>query len=299
MHVTRNQTAAPRQTSYQLVIPTSPPATPSRIFFYINIYINTYNDTKHIEPILRSPRINRLNMTTPSTPIPAAIFGATGLTGSHALAALLASPSTWGPVHTISRRAPANPTSASTLASQLEPDTSKWAAALGATQPAPRVVLSAVGTTRAAAGGIAEQWKIDHDLNVELARAAKEAGASTYVFVSSGGTRGFAASSSPYARMKNGVEDTIRDLGFDHAVILKPGLIMGQREKARTVEGALQAAVGLLGRLSPGAKDAVSQDADVIGRAAVKAAQLAEEGKAPEKFWLLGPAEIVKLGREE
>lgn len=50
----------------------------------------------------------------------------------------------------------------------------------------------------------------------------------TYVFVSGGGTRGFLSRRVPYSKMKIGVEDTIRDLGFEHAVILRPGLITGR-----------------------------------------------------------------------
>ena len=35
--------------------------------------------------------------------------------------------------------------------------------------------FSGLGTTRAAAGGFQEQFKIDHDLNLELAKAAVRA----------------------------------------------------------------------------------------------------------------------------
>ncbi|KAF4125578.1 NAD dependent epimerase/dehydratase family [Geosmithia morbida] len=236
-----------------------------------------------------------------TSPIPAAVFGSTGLTGSFTLATLLTSESQWGPVHTISRRAPSNPTSSPSLNSVLESDTSKWASSLGSLSPVPQVVFSSVGTTRVAAGGLEQQWKIDHDLNIEIAKAAKAAGARTFVFISSGGTRGFATSSLPYSRMKNGVEDAVRDLDFDNAVILKPGFINGHREqdRIRNFEGLFQTVVGLLGKASTAAKDAISQDADVIGRAAVKAAELAAQGKAPAKFWLVSPAEIVKLGRKE
>ena len=41
------------------------------------------------------------------------------------------------------------------------------------------------------------------------------------------------------------------------------------------------------------------QDQLVIGRAAVAAARMAEEGTAPAKFWILEQADIVRLGRVE
>ena len=41
------------------------------------------------------------------------------------------------------------------------------------------------------------------------------------------------------------------------------------------------------------------QDQTVIGRAAVAAARIAEEGKAPSKYCVLEQADIVRLGRTE
>lgn len=226
----------------------------------------------------------------------AAVIGSTGLVGSHMLAALLASDAV-GPVHTIARRAP--PAQSPKLKALVEADTAKWAAALAALSPPPAAVYSALGTTRAAAGSLEAQWKIDHDVNVELATAAKKAGAKTFVFVSSGGTRGMLSSPFPYSKMKNGVEDAVKALDFDQAVILKPGVILGQREQSRAAEGVVQTLVRGLGRLSQAAQDTLGQDADVIARAAVAAARLAGEGKAPSKYWVVEAADIVRLGRAE
>lgn len=148
-----------------------------------------------------------------------ALFGSTGLVGNHILSTLLAAPD-FGTVHTISRReakqtagGDSGDSSNAKLAATVEPATEKWAGSIATLDPRATAVVSAVGTTRAAAGGIANQWKIDHDLNVELARAAKASGARVFVFVSSGGTRGLLSSASPYARMKNGVEDCVRSKG--------------------------------------------------------------------------------------
>ncbi|KAM5346622.1 hypothetical protein ACJ41O_009627 [Fusarium nematophilum] len=231
-------------------------------------------------------------MTSPS----AAVIGSTGLVGSNILSTLLALES-YNPVNTITRRAPK--ATSPRLNAVVDSDTAKWAGILSGLTPTPSVVFSALGTTRAAAGGLANQWKIDHDLNIELAKAAKSAGASTFVFISSAGTRGFPSSMAPYGKMKNGVEDAIKEQGFEQAVILKPGLIIGSREHGRFGEGLFQTAVGAIGRLSGAVKDALGQDAEVIARAAVKAAQLAGEGKAPSKYWVVDAAEIIKLGRTE
>ena len=93
----------------------------------------------------------------------------------------------------------------------------------------PSVVFNAVGTTRATAGGLQNQWKIDHDLCIEIAKAAKSAGVKTFVFISSGGTRGLLSGYVPYSKMKVGVEDAIKQLDFEHAIILRPGMILGER----------------------------------------------------------------------
>ncbi|KAJ6781320.1 hypothetical protein PWT90_10091 [Aphanocladium album] len=234
--------------------------------------------------------------TNPIMSSPAAIIGSTGLVGSHILSTILAT-GTHKPVSTITRREPKS--SSPDLHAVVDADTTKWASLLSGLAPAATAVFSALGTTRAAAGGIQNQWKIDHDLNVELARAAKAAGAKTFVFISSGGTRGLLSSSVPYSKMKNGVEDAIKELDFEHGIILKPGVILGEREQSRTAESWFQSLTHGLGKVSPAAKNFLGQDAEVIARAAVRAAQLAEEGKAPSKYWVVEASDIIRLGQTE
>lgn len=181
----------------------------------------------------------------------AAVFGSTGAVGSQILAALLASDA-FAFVKTVSRRTP-NIESPKLEALQ-EGDTSKWGGMIGSLAPKPSVVFNAVGTTRAAAGGIQNQWKIDHDLCIENARAAKAAGVKTYVFISSAGTRGFLSNQVPYSKMKVGVEDAIKELGFDHAIILRPGMILGREvPKAAFFESI----VGNLNKLGQGIQDRI------------------------------------------
>jgi uncharacterized protein YbjT (DUF2867 family) len=228
----------------------------------------------------------------------AAVFGCTGLVGSEILTTLLASQS-YKTVHTISRRQPKSPSSDPKLKATVDADSAAWPAQLAALDPLPSVVFSALGTTRAQAGGIAGQWKIDHDLNVELAQAAKKAGVATFVFVSSAGTRGVLARNAPYAQMKIGVEDAVEGLNFEHGLVLRPGLIMGEREVAHTGGWLMNATARFLGRFSQGLQDGIGQEAPEIARAAVHAADLAADGKAPSEFWVLEQKDIVRLGRTE
>lgn len=228
----------------------------------------------------------------------AAIIGSTGLVGGYILSTCLQETSPWSKIHTISRRQPKS--SGIKLAAVVEADTTKWSPALSAISPGPEVVFSALGTTRAQAGGIDAQWKIDHDLNVELVKAAKTAGVKDFVFISSAGTRGMLSGRVPYSKMKQGVEDAIMGAGFEHAVILRPGLIIGDREVAHGGGAAMNGTARALGRwLGQGWQDSLGQEAEVIARAAVAAARLVKEGKAPGKVWVIEAKDIVRLGRTE
>jgi uncharacterized protein YbjT (DUF2867 family) len=179
----------------------------------------------------------------------AAVFGSTGAVGSQILATLIATDA-FSSVKTISRRLPS--VESPKLQALQEGDTSKWGSMIATLSPKPSVVFNAIGTTRSQAGGIQNQWKIDHDLCIENAKAAKDAGLKTYVFISSRGTRGFLSRYLPYSKMKVGVEDAIEALGFEHAIILRPGLIIGRENaKAPLVEKFVEK----LAKLAQGLQD--------------------------------------------
>jgi len=223
----------------------------------------------------------------------AAVFGCTGAVGSQILATLLATDA-FSSVKTVSRRLP-NAQSPKLQALE-EGDISKWGGMISSLSPKPSVVFNAVGTTRATAGGIQNQWKIDHDLFIENAKAAKAAGVKTYVFISSAGTRSFLSGYVPYSKMKVGVEDAIKELTFEHAIILRPGMILGrEKPKAPFMENIFKN----LNKLGQGVQDKLGQDQTIIGRAAVAAARIVEEGKAPSKYWVVEQADILKFGRDE
>ncbi|MCJ1406194.1 hypothetical protein MMC19_000259 [Ptychographa xylographoides] len=223
----------------------------------------------------------------------AAVFGCTGAVGSQILATLLAT-DVFPSVKTISRRLPK--AQSPKLQALEEGDVSKWGGMISSLSPKPSVVFNAVGTTRATAGGIQNQWKIDHDLCIENAKAAKAAGVTTYVFISSAGTRGFFSGYVPYSKMKVGVEDAIKELNFEHAVILRPGMILGRENpKNQFLENIFASA----NKLGQGIQDKLGQDQTIIGRAAVAAASMVEKGKIPLNYWVLEQADIVKFGRDE
>ena len=181
----------------------------------------------------------------------------------------------------------------------LDQDSSNWPSEFSSISPPSAVFLSALGTTRAQAGSFEAQRKIDVDLNVSLAKAAKEAGVKYYVLISSAGVS--KDSIFPYSKMKGELDETVQSLGFDKTVLVKPGLIVGTRTDFRGAEYALRVLANFLGRISGNRlKDFWAQDADVIGRAAVAAGLKCLDGTAPEgKTWIVDQSQILKLGRTE
>ena len=158
--------------------------------------------------------------------------------------------------------------------------------------------ISALGTTRAQAGSFEAQRKIDYDLNLSLAKAAKDAGTRVYVLISSDGVS--KTSMFPYMKIKGELEDAVKGLGFAHTVIVKPGLLVGARQDSRPVEGVLRGVAKGLKSINSGLlADWWAQDADVVAKAAVSAGILCAEGEKEEGVWLVGQSEIIKLGRTE
>ncbi|OCK80928.1 hypothetical protein K432DRAFT_381804 [Lepidopterella palustris CBS 459.81] len=224
-----------------------------------------------------------------------ALAGSTGLVGSHILATLLAHPSI-SSVHTYTRRDLPEYSSNPKYRQIHSTETSTWPSLYPSGTP---LFLSGLGTTRAAAGGLDGQRKIDYQLNLDLARAAKAAGCTTFVLISSGSAN--SASMLAYVKMKSELEDAVSALGFTHTVIVRPGLIVGKRGESRPAEAVFRGLAGVMGRVSGGRlKNFWAQDADVIARAAVKAGLECVEGRREEEgVWILGGGDIIRLGKTE
>lgn len=207
-------------------------------------------------------------------------------------------------MNSLMRRGPTGPIDDpdSKLKPFISTDTSTWPAALSLTTST--VLFSALGSTRADSGTFEAQRKIDFDLNLAIARAAKESSVKAYVLISTGGAS--ATSRFPYLQMKGELEDAVIALGFDKTAILRPGLIVGGREQPRMVEKQMHGVANFLGAVSGGRlKNCWAQDADAIARAAVRVGMEDSvwEGRGPEeggkKIWVLTQADIVTLGTEQ
>ncbi|KAF3925467.1 hypothetical protein ABW21_db0208526 [Orbilia brochopaga] len=232
-----------------------------------------------------------------------AILGATGLVGSNIFKYLVQSP-TPSNIITLTRRkldeAPALALSTApvdhTITQPIEADSSKWPAIFGdlcKTTTPPPIVFTGLATTRGAAGSFEKQYALEHDLNIELAKAAKDAGVKTFVLISSAGAT--KDSRVPYTRMKGEIEDDIEKCGFERYIIIRPGLLLGPRSEVRYAEGLMQMIARGLHKVSNGAlSNPWAQSGDVVARAAVRAAL--DEGITGKK--ILGQHEIVQLGEK-
>jgi uncharacterized protein YbjT (DUF2867 family) len=97
---------------------------------------------------------------------------------------------------------------------------------------APDAVICALGTTWRKAGGDEAAFRaVDEDLVLRVAQAAKAAGVSNFVLVSSVGAD--MASRAFYLRVKAVVETALRKLWFHRLDILRPGLLRGPRSGDR------------------------------------------------------------------
>ncbi len=110
-------------------------------------------------------------------------------------------------------------------------------------------VLCALGTTQAQAGKDGLK-KVDHDYVLAMAQAAQRAQVPGFCLVSALG----ASTTSPsfYSRIKAQAEQSVEKLGFASLEILRPSLLLGERQDARPMEALGQKLSPVLNALLPG-----------------------------------------------
>tara|TARA_B100000700_G_C14949822_1_gene811118 strand:- start:510 stop:1226 length:717 start_codon:yes stop_codon:yes gene_type:complete len=96
------------------------------------------------------------------------------------------------------------------------------------------VLVCALGSTIKKAGSKDAFVKIDHDLNIQISKIAKEEGCRSMILVSSIGANSMA--NIFYSRVKGLVEESLEDIGFEELHILRPSLLLGERIENRPAE---------------------------------------------------------------
>jgi uncharacterized protein YbjT (DUF2867 family) len=167
------------------------------------------------------------------------LAGATGLVGGTCLRLLLTGSAFDRVLAVVRRPLPATHERMQVLVTELD--------ALAGHPPAPaRAGLCAVGTTMAKAGSKEAFRRADHDAVLAFARWARAGGAGTFVAVSSAGASPTARNF--YLRVKGETEQALSQVGFPRLVILRPGVLLGERSEVRLGEAIGQA---LLRRINP------------------------------------------------
>lgn len=176
-----------------------------------------------------------------------------------------------------------------------------WITQIAALTPPPNVFFSAFGTSRAAAGSFENQYKIEHDQHIEVIEAAHKMGSRVCVLLSSSSAN--ASSHNAYARMKGEIENAVLAMGFETTIIIRPGVILDQREDSRPSEAMTRWFADAVSPFRPGFRHKIGQEAPVIARAAVRAAlmTLAGEGQGVSekkgKVWVMQGPDILKYGK--
>ena len=159
-----------------------------------------------------------------------ALLGATGLVGSHTLDLLVGDPY-FSRVVVLARRKFAEAMAPRVEAHIVEferlherPDL------LGVDQ-----VICALGTTIRAVGGSKEKFRaVDYGIPLAAAKLAQQQGARHFLLVSALGAN--AESRVFYSRVKGELEDALRTLPFRSVTIVRPSLLIGDRNEFRLGE---------------------------------------------------------------
>lgn len=172
------------------------------------------------------------------------LFGATGLVGGHCLQLLLAD-DRYARITVAGRRPlpggpPAGPPRLEERVIDFDrlPDHPEAVAS--------HAVICALGTTIKKAGSQERFREVDHDYPLAIARLALAAGARHFLLVSAIGAD--AGSRVFYNRVKGELEDALLALDYPRITILRPSLLLGDRDEFRLGE----AIAGQLAFLIPG-----------------------------------------------
>ena len=104
--------------------------------------------------------------------------------------------------------------------------------------PPADVAICLLGTTIRQAGSQEAFRAIDHDAVMSFASAAKAAGIEHFLVVTAVGAN--SGASVFYSRVKGEVEQHLQEVGFRRLDIIRPGLLLGDRQQSRPIETLLK-----------------------------------------------------------
>ena len=162
-------------------------------------------------------------------PRTALILGATGLVGNECVHQFAKSPG-FSRIVTLTRRSPRDATHANVENHVIDFERLEEAKEhFGASH-----IVCALGTTIKKAGSQASFRRVDHDYPLVAARVGLEQGARHFLLVSALGAN--ARSRIFYNRVKGDLEQAIRALPYRSVTIVRPSILLGEREEKRLGE---------------------------------------------------------------
>ncbi len=201
----------------------------------------------------------------------AVVAGATGMVGIRLLRQLATSKD-YAEVRVLGRRPPAQTHPKFRFIETDFGDLDPHAAALAVDD-----VFCCLGTTIRKAGSQPAFERVDYHMVVDLARAARKAGAKRFLVVSAVG----ASERSPafYSRVKGRMEQAVSSLPFEAVHIVRPSLLLGERAERRPGERLAQFAAPLLSPLLAGPLAKYrAVDANEVATALMQLAHRADSG---------------------
>lgn len=200
----------------------------------------------------------------------ALVAGATGLVGGHLVRRLLDARA-WNRVVTLGRRP------LDLDHPKLEQRTVDFDRLADADLPPTDDAFCGLGTTIKKAGSEEAFRRVDCEYVLAFAHAARQHGAGQFVVVSAMGAN--ARSRVFYNRVKGEMEDVVAALGFDAVQIVRPALLLGDRDEQRPGERIGQMLMQPVAPLMLGPLRKYRPiEADAVAAAMVAAAQLRTPG---------------------
>jgi uncharacterized protein YbjT (DUF2867 family) len=134
-----------------------------------------------------------------------------------------------------------------------------------------------LGTTRAAAGSDEAFREADLDAVMLFARAARAAGATRFVVVSS--VNANSDSKNLYLRTKGEMEEAVATVGFPSLDIMQPSLLLGSRKEMRPLELAGTLLAPLVNPFLTGTRESLRAiPAETVAKAMIGAARRGGRG---------------------
>ena len=202
------------------------------------------------------------------------LLGATGMIGGHVLRECVGREDVR--LQGIGRREAQLPRGLRVEYFVAEPD--KWGEVLEAIRP--RAIICALGTTWKKAGEDEAAFRaVDEHLVLDTARAAKEYGVDRFICVSSVGAD--PASKTFYLKVKGEVERELTRMRFNRLDILRPGLLLGNRDNDRRTGERIGIAAAPIANLfmHGGLRQYRGIKASVVAQAAIALAKRAARGR--------------------